>query len=112
MVGSVFCKSWFEIFSQGRSKVADDARLGAEVAEPTVTRILCCRFQCTSKKMGQVYQCWQWICQEINVFFHVQISHVLHFISICGLFTNPPSYEQGRKEYSLQFKNVDDQGTN
>jgi hypothetical protein len=28
--------SWVEKFSQGRSKVADDARPGAEVAETTV----------------------------------------------------------------------------
>jgi hypothetical protein len=35
--------SWVEKFSQGRSKVADDARPGAEVAETTVRRLLCCR---------------------------------------------------------------------
>jgi hypothetical protein len=28
--------NWVEKFSQGRSKVADDARLGAKVAEATV----------------------------------------------------------------------------
>jgi hypothetical protein len=29
-------------FPQGRSKVADDARSGAEVAETTVKTLLCC----------------------------------------------------------------------
>jgi hypothetical protein len=57
-----------EKFSQGRSKVADDARPGAEVAETTVKRLLCCGFRRTGKAMGQVYQCWWRICREINVF--------------------------------------------
>jgi hypothetical protein len=33
-----------EKFSQGRSKVADDARQGAEEAETTVKKLLCCGF--------------------------------------------------------------------
>jgi hypothetical protein len=33
--------NWVEKFSQGRSKVADDDRPGAEVAEKTVKRLLC-----------------------------------------------------------------------
>jgi hypothetical protein len=50
--------SYVEKFSQGRLKVADDARSGAEVAEVTVKRLLCCGFQHTGIAMGQVYQCW------------------------------------------------------
>jgi hypothetical protein len=43
--------------------------------------------------MGQMYQYWWRICQEINVFFfHIRISHVLRIISICNLFTDPPSH--------------------
>jgi hypothetical protein len=42
--------------------------------------------------MGPVYQCWWRICREINVFFQVLISHVLRFISICGLFIDSASY--------------------
>jgi outer membrane biogenesis lipoprotein LolB len=34
--------NWVDKFSQGRSKVADDAQPGAEVAETTVKRLLCC----------------------------------------------------------------------
>jgi hypothetical protein len=49
--------NWVEIFSQGRSKFADDARPDAEVAETTVKIILCCGFRRTGKAMGQVYQC-------------------------------------------------------
>jgi hypothetical protein len=35
---------WVEKFSQELSKVADDARPVAEVAETTVERLLCCGF--------------------------------------------------------------------
>jgi hypothetical protein len=42
---------------------------GAEVAETTVKRLLCCGFRRTGKAMGQVYQCWWRICRDINVFF-------------------------------------------
>jgi glutamine synthetase type III len=48
---------WVEIFRQGRSKVANDARLGAEVAETTVRRVLCYEFRSTGKAIGQVYTC-------------------------------------------------------
>jgi hypothetical protein len=60
--------NWVEKFSQGRSKVADDARLSAEVAETTVKRLLCCGFRRTGKAIGQVYQCRWRICPKINVF--------------------------------------------
>jgi hypothetical protein len=50
------------------------------VAETTVKRLLCCRFQHTGKVMGQAYQCWQRICQEINVFsrFEYHTFYVLY----------------------------------
>jgi hypothetical protein len=56
---------WVEKFSQGRSKVAVDARPGANVAE---------------KVMGQVYECWWRICREINVYsrFEYHMFYVLH----------------------------------
>jgi hypothetical protein len=41
------CKAvhnWVEKFSEGRSRVADDARPGAKLAETTVKRFLCCMF--------------------------------------------------------------------
>jgi hypothetical protein len=41
---------------------------GAEVAETTVIRLLCCGFRRTGKAAEQVYQCWWRICREINVF--------------------------------------------
>jgi hypothetical protein len=49
---------WVEKFSQGRSKGAPEDRPGAEVAEKTLKRFLCCGFRLTGKAMGQVYQCW------------------------------------------------------
>jgi hypothetical protein len=50
--------NWVEKFSQGHLKITDDARRGAEVAETTVKRLLCCGFQHTGKAMEQVYRCW------------------------------------------------------
>jgi hypothetical protein len=64
---------------------------GAEVAETTVKRLLCCGFRRTNKAMGHMYQSWWRICREIH-FFRVRISHVLRFISICDLFTDSPFY--------------------
>jgi hypothetical protein len=67
------CKTihyWVEKFSQGRSKVADDARPGAEVAETTAKRLLCCGFRSTDKRMVQVYQ--RMICREINGFSRLE----------------------------------------
>jgi hypothetical protein len=59
--------NWVEKFSQRRSKFADVARPGAEVAETTITRLLVCGFRRTGKAMEQVYRCWWRICREINV---------------------------------------------
>jgi hypothetical protein len=42
--------NWVEKFSQGRSKVGDDAQSGAEVAETTVKRLLCCGFDALAKR--------------------------------------------------------------
>jgi hypothetical protein len=42
--------NWVEKFSQGLSKVAYDARPGAEVAETTVKRLLCCGFETLVKR--------------------------------------------------------------
>jgi hypothetical protein len=61
--------NWVEKFSQGLSKVASDARPGAEVAETTVKRLLCFRFRRTGKAMGHVYECWWKICRVIYVLF-------------------------------------------
>jgi hypothetical protein len=82
--------NWVEKLFQGRSKVADDAVPGEEMAETQQSkRLLCCGFRRPGKAMAQVYQCWWRICREINVcfFFQVPISYVLRFISICDVFT-------------------------
>jgi hypothetical protein len=73
------------------SKVADDARPGAEVAETTVKRLLCCRFRRTGKAMGHVYQCWWTICREINVFMKYHMFYVL-YQSVTYLLTLPRSF--------------------
>jgi hypothetical protein len=74
--------NWVEKFSQEHLKVADDTRPGAEVAETTVKRLLCCRFRRTGKAMGRVYR-----CREINVFsmFEYHMFYVLHPSENCLL---------------------------
>jgi hypothetical protein len=77
------CKAvhrWVEKFSQGHSKVTDDAQACAEVAETAVKRLRCCGFRYTGKAIGQVYQCWWRICWEINVFsmFEYHMFYVLY----------------------------------
>jgi hypothetical protein len=49
--------NWVEKFSQGRSKVTNNARRGAEVAETTVKILVRCGFRRTGKVMRQVYKC-------------------------------------------------------
>jgi hypothetical protein len=70
---------WVEKFSQGHSKVADDARPGAEIAETTVKRLLCCGFRRPGKAIGQVYQCWWRICRETNVLSRFEC-HIFYFV--------------------------------
>jgi hypothetical protein len=47
--------NWVEKFSEGPTKIADDARPVAEVAETTVKIPVCWGFRRTGKAMGQVY---------------------------------------------------------
>jgi hypothetical protein len=54
--------NWVEKFSQGCSKVADDGRPGAEVAETTDKNFHAADFDALIKR------CWR-ICRKINVFF-------------------------------------------
>jgi hypothetical protein len=85
------------IFSQGRSKVADDARPGAELAETTAKRLPCWGFHRTGKVMGQVYRCCWRICREINVFsrFKYHMIYVL-YPSVTYLLTLPHMLQQPR----------------
>jgi hypothetical protein len=74
--------NWVEKFSQGRLKVADDARQGVEVAETIVERFLCCAFRRIAKATAEVYQCWWRICREITAFilssFEYHMLYVLY----------------------------------
>jgi hypothetical protein len=60
------------------------------VAETTAKRLPCCRFRRTGKAVGYLYQCWWNIGREI--LFSIFQYHVLHFISICEIFTDSSSY--------------------
>jgi hypothetical protein len=77
---------WVEKFSQGRSKVADNARPGAEVAETTVTRLLCCGFRRTGKAMGQVYQCWWRISRNKYFFPGSNITYFTFYVHLCPIY--------------------------
>jgi hypothetical protein len=80
--------NWVETFFQGRLKVAGDPLPGAEVAETTVRRLLCCGFRRTGKQMGQVFQCCWRICRKIHVFFfrfEYHMYYVLYLFVACVL---------------------------
>jgi hypothetical protein len=73
---------------------------GAELAETTVKRLLCCPYRSTDKAMGQLYQCWWRICREINVSFfrfeyhmfyvlHVFVSYLLNLPRMLRPAVNP-----------------------
>jgi hypothetical protein len=72
--------NWVEKFSPWLSKVTEDARPGAEVAETTVKRLLCCGFRRTGKATEQVNQCWRRTRREMNVFarFEYHTFYVLY----------------------------------
>jgi hypothetical protein len=62
---------------------------GVEVAETTVKRFMCCGLRRTGKAMGQVYQCWQRICREINFFAgsnEICLTFYIHLWPIYWLF--------------------------
>jgi hypothetical protein len=76
---------WWQMFSWWRRGWNG----GAEVAETTVKRLLCCRFRSTGKVMGQVYQCWWRMCREIivffsgsNIMFYVLYQFVAHLLTV------------------------------
>jgi histone-lysine N-methyltransferase SETMAR len=65
----------------GRRFTDDDVETEAfKVAETTVKRLQCCKFQYTGKASRQVYQCWWRICREINVssWFECHMFYVLY----------------------------------
>jgi hypothetical protein len=72
--------------SQGRWKVADDARPGAEVAVTIVKRLLCRGFRHTGKDGTSVSVLVKDMSRN-KCFLSVPVSHFLRFIYICGLFT-------------------------
>jgi hypothetical protein len=83
--------NWVEKFPQGRSKVANDARPSAELAEITV------KTTCTL----QVSTHWQSDGTGVSMlvadmsrnkcFSQFRISHVLRFIYFCDQYTDSPS---------------------
>jgi hypothetical protein len=82
--------NWVEKFSQERSDVTDDTQPGMEVAKITAKKLLCCGFQRAGKAMGQVYQFWWRIYQEINVLSMLEY-HTFYvlYLSVTCLLTLP-----------------------
>jgi hypothetical protein len=71
---------------------------GAEVAETTVKRHLCCGFRRTGKAMGQMYQCWWRICREISGFSRFE--YHMFYVSypfVTYLQTFPHNYASRRE---------------
>jgi hypothetical protein len=63
-------------------------RPGAELAETTVKRLLCCGFRRTGKAMGQVNRCCLRICREINVLSMFRYHMLYH---LCEAIENSQS---------------------
>jgi hypothetical protein len=63
------------------------------VPETADKRLLCCGLQRTGKAMGQVILMSVENMPRNKCFVHVRISHILRFISICDIFSDPSSYE-------------------
>jgi hypothetical protein len=70
-----------EKFSRGRSKVPDDGRPGAEVAETTDKRLLCCGFGRSDKQCDKYISADGEYIEKLTS-FQVRISHVLRIVSI------------------------------
>jgi hypothetical protein len=68
-----------KLFHLGGKFFTDDEKV--EMAETTVKRLLC-----TSKAMGQVYQCCWRVCGEINVSFPVRISRFTFYIHLRPIY--------------------------
>jgi hypothetical protein len=102
--------NWVEKFSQGRSKVADDARPGADVAETTVKDFYAAGFGALVKRW---YKCINvgGGCREINVFFprfEYYMFYVLYpFVTY--LLTLPRN-EQGHEDSSRRRHHLDEVG--
>jgi hypothetical protein len=101
-------QNWIKKFSQGRSKVADDARKLTEVAETTFERLLCCGFRRTGKVMEHGYHCWWRICREINVFFSSFEYHMFYvlYAIVTYLLTLPRMRTAKGAERFLNFPSL------
>jgi hypothetical protein len=66
---------WVDKFSQGRSKVADEA----EVAGTTVRRFYVTGFDALAKRWTKVYQRWWKKCREINILSRLEY-HTLYVL--------------------------------
>jgi hypothetical protein len=96
-VYGVSCLSRKAVHSRERSKVADDARPGAEVTVTTIKSLLCCRFRRTFKATRQVYHCWWRICREINASIGYHMFYVLYVFITCLLNPSYPTNESNFK---------------
>jgi hypothetical protein len=75
-----------EKFSKGRSKVADDAHRGVEVAETTVKRLLCRGFRRTGKAMGTGLSVLVEDMSRNKYFFQVRMSRFAFYIHLWPIY--------------------------
>jgi hypothetical protein len=80
--------NWVDKFCKGRSKVADNVRPGAEVAE---TAVYAAGFITLVKRWDKCINVGGGYVEK-EMFSQVRISHVLRFIYIWDLFTDCPLY--------------------
>jgi hypothetical protein len=85
--------NWVQKFSQGRSKVADDARPGRHVETATEATVLRVEELIRADRRITIDSVAMLVedMSRNKCFSQIRISHVLRFISICDLFTDSPS---------------------
>jgi hypothetical protein len=85
--------SWFQKFSQGRSKITVDVRPGRRSLR---------RKDFYAAGFDELIKRWE-KCIGVGggyvgekCFFQVRISHILRFVSVCDLFTDYPTYKTSK----------------
>jgi hypothetical protein len=64
-----------------------------------------CVFQRTGKAMGQIYQCWWWICREKNVFSRLEY-HIFYVLYpfLTYLLTLPRTFREREIAIAINFR--------
>jgi hypothetical protein len=74
--------NWGEKFSQGRSKVADDAQPGVEVAKTTVKNFYAVGFDALAKRWDKCIDVGGGYVEKETLFLHLNITCFMFYIHL------------------------------